>query len=291
MIQYSEIFRSIQGEGVLTGNPTIWLRYFSCNLQCNGFGQDDPTDPGTYDLPYEKIDLTDITHIEDLPVFTKGCDSSYSWSKKFKHLQKKLTVEEVVDQFESLLPNGVFSDKFDLCFTGGEPLLKRNQKQTVEILKELQKRNNLPNSITFETNGTQPLTRELSDILGELAIDVDVFMSISPKLFTVSGEDPRKAIKPEVMAEMYEMFPLTTYLKFVCDMNPKSWEQVKEVCWEINCLYGCDVTSATTWIMPVGATKESQEDISAQVADKAISLGYKVSARVHCAIWGNQIGT
>jgi 7-carboxy-7-deazaguanine synthase len=41
---YSEIFHSIQGEGHYTGVPTAWLRFFLCNLQCNGFGQINPTD-------------------------------------------------------------------------------------------------------------------------------------------------------------------------------------------------------------------------------------------------------
>ena len=57
---YSEIFRSIQGEGVYTGVPTVWLRLFGCNLECNGFGQKDPTDPSTYVLPYQEIELKDI---------------------------------------------------------------------------------------------------------------------------------------------------------------------------------------------------------------------------------------
>ena len=35
---YSEVFHSIQGEGHYTGRPTVWLRFFLCNLQCNGFG-------------------------------------------------------------------------------------------------------------------------------------------------------------------------------------------------------------------------------------------------------------
>ncbi len=39
---YSEIFYSIQGEGHYTGVPTAWIRFFLCNLQCNGFGQLDP---------------------------------------------------------------------------------------------------------------------------------------------------------------------------------------------------------------------------------------------------------
>ena len=33
---YSEIFHSIQGEGHYTGVPTTWLRFFGCNLECNG---------------------------------------------------------------------------------------------------------------------------------------------------------------------------------------------------------------------------------------------------------------
>jgi len=36
---YSEIFDSIQGEGEYTGYPTAWLRFYLCNLQCNGFSK------------------------------------------------------------------------------------------------------------------------------------------------------------------------------------------------------------------------------------------------------------
>ena len=69
IVLYSEIFRSIQGEGHYTGVPTVWLRFFGCNLECNGFGQKNPKDPSTYELPYEKIDVTNITSVEELPVF------------------------------------------------------------------------------------------------------------------------------------------------------------------------------------------------------------------------------
>ena len=54
---YSEIFYSIQGEGHYTGVPTAWIRFFLCNLQCNGFGQIDPTNPDTYELPFEDFDV------------------------------------------------------------------------------------------------------------------------------------------------------------------------------------------------------------------------------------------
>ena len=62
---YSEIFKSIQGEGHYTGVTTVWLRFFGCNLECNGFGQKDPTNPDTYILPYKDIDLIDIANLLD----------------------------------------------------------------------------------------------------------------------------------------------------------------------------------------------------------------------------------
>ena len=53
---YSEIFHSAQGEGLSTGKPGPCLRYFMCNLQCNGFGQRDPTDESPYVLPCTDLD-------------------------------------------------------------------------------------------------------------------------------------------------------------------------------------------------------------------------------------------
>ena len=82
---FSEIFHSIQGEGHYTGVPTAWIRFFLCNLQCNGFGQLDPTNPETYDLPFEDFDVDSVKRVEDLPVWEKGCDSSYT-SVSYTHL-------------------------------------------------------------------------------------------------------------------------------------------------------------------------------------------------------------
>ena len=43
--------------------------------------------------------------------------------------------------------------------------------------------------------------------------------------------------------------------------------------------------------MPVGATEESQsEEIVKIIAEETMNRGWNVSARVHCYIWGNEIG-
>lgn len=68
----------------------------------------------------------------------------------------------------------------------------------------------------------------------------------------------------------------------------ESWDEVEEntrlfreagVDWDV-------------YIMPVGATKEEQEDpMIAEIAVEAMKRGYHVSGRLHCYVFGNQIGT
>ena len=93
--KYSEIFTSIQGEGQYTGSPTVWLRWLLCNLQCSGFGQDVPEDRDSHILPYKDFDISTVKRIEDLPVWDHGCDSSYSWAKKFKDLCPAYTAVDI----------------------------------------------------------------------------------------------------------------------------------------------------------------------------------------------------
>ena len=94
-IRISEMFLSLQGEGLYTGKNTAWVRMFNCNLTCSGFFQKDPTRPETYVLPYEELDISRISMVEELPVFETGCDSSYSWAKKYKHLIPLYTETEI----------------------------------------------------------------------------------------------------------------------------------------------------------------------------------------------------
>ena len=164
---YSEVFNSIQGEGLYTGQWTLWLRFFLCNLQCDGFGQIDPTDPDSWELPYQDFDVSTVDRVEDLPVWDKGCDSSYTWSKKYKHLMGNKTARELVDLIKETAktetnPNGMFKHPESgmtahMCFTGGEPLMPTGQAAFIDMWEEFKHDENVPKSVTFETNGTQKL--------------------------------------------------------------------------------------------------------------------------------------
>jgi 6-pyruvoyltetrahydropterin 2'-reductase len=291
---YSEIFYSIQGEGHYTGIPTAWIRFFLCNLQCNGFGQLNPTNPDTYELPFEEFDVSTVTRVEDLPVWNKGCDSSYTWAKKYKHLMGQATASELADKVIDILkndsnPTGSFlhpvsRQQQHLCITGGEPLMPQSQKAFIEVYKELVKRNNIPESITFETNGTQKLTDEFKELVR--TIDTEIFFSISPKLWTVAGEKREKAIRPDIVKE-YRELSLQGQLKFVLGNKDEQWNEMEEVLK----LFRSTGIDYPVWIMPVGAREEEQSATAGEVAKRAFQRGYNVAARVHVHLFGNAIGT
>jgi 6-pyruvoyltetrahydropterin 2'-reductase len=290
-IKYSEVFYSAQGEGQYVGIPSLWLRFFLCNLQCNGFGQCNPTDPSTYELPFETIDIKDITRVEDLPVFDKGCDSSYTWAKRYSHLITERGAEETVDNLTALLPSGAFQHPktkqwAHMVFTGGEPMLRRSQEGMIAILNEFDRRGNLPKHVTVETNGTQPITAELEEFIREFESNGgEWFWSISPKLWSTAGEKHKKAIKPEVVGN-YALASTHGQLKFVVNGSDASWQEVEENT-QLFREAGCDFP---VWIMGVGGTLEGLKITEAMIADEAIQRGYNYTSRVHVHIYGNQIG-
>jgi organic radical activating enzyme len=295
---FSEIFNSIQGEGTYTGVHTLWLRLFLCNLQCNGFGQIDPTNPETYELPFESFDISKIKRVEDLPVWDKGCDSSYTWAKRYKHLMGKATPTELVKKVMEANttegnPEGLFlhprsKQRSDMCFTGGEPMMKTGQICSTQMLQHFIDMDNTPRSVTYETNGTQKLSQEFKDFwLQETEyILPELFFSLSPKLWSVAGEKRDKAIKPEIVAEYRELSG-AGHLKFVLGHEEHQWDEMEEVL----DLFRQNGVDYPVYIMPVGAREEEQVETAGKVAKMAFERGYNVAARVHVYLFGNAIGT
>jgi 6-pyruvoyltetrahydropterin 2'-reductase len=292
--RYSEIFYSFQGEAVLAGKPTVWLRFFGCNLECNGFGQEHPTRPETHILPYQDFDANSVQRLEDLPVWKYGCDSSYSWSTKYKHLVHNDTAEDIVDKLTALMtsptnPEGLFihpvtNQDTQLAFTGGEPML--NQKAMIAILDEFTRRGNCPMTVTVETNATKPITKELK----EYFVDCPVYhwhWAMSPKLYNVSGE--KDVVIPDQIYEYCDM-EATAVLKFVHDGSAASWEEMDKHLYQIQQKFASRPLPSI-WIMPVGATKDQQEAKTVgEISIDAMKRGYNIATRNHCYVFGNVIG-
>lgn len=291
--RYSEIFYSFQGEAEYAGKPSVWLRFYGCNLECNGFGQTDPTDPSTYVLPYATFDVSNIKRLEDLPVWEHGCDSSYSWSTKYKHLVHDNTAVEIVDKMmdtfrhpsnpEASLVHPVTKQDTMVCFTGGEPMMW--QKAMMAVLEEFDNRKNHARTITIETNATQKITDAFNTFIFENYRGTHYHFAMSPKLFTVSGE--KDAVQPDIIAS-YINVAHSHVLKFVVNGTPACWEELDNA---VAAIKKKTDAPLELWVMPVGATKDQQEDVQiANIAMEAMKRGYNVATRNHCYVFGNVIG-
>jgi organic radical activating enzyme len=245
-------------------------------------------------LPFEDFDISTVKRVEDLPVWEKGCDSSYTWAKKFKGLMGHETPTVLANKLVDIIktdsnPEGKFlhpvtKQRQHLCITGGEPLMATGQFATVGIYEELERQGNLPESMTFETNGTQKIREPFADWIKK--IDTEVFFSCSPKLWSVAGEKSEKAIKPEIVAE-YRKLSSKGQLKFVVGQNDAEWDEMELVIKKFKDA-GVDWP---IWVMPTGAREEEQTATAGKVAEKAFKRGYNVAARVHVYLFGNAIGT
>ena len=298
-LRYSEMFYSLQGEGRYVGVPSIFLRVFGCNFECRGFGQS--RDKSNW-LPEEHMphnrEYPDVKSIVDLPVPALGCDSSFSWGKKWGHLANNDSVDEIIDKMNAFGSwygqKGEVSmalkqdDAVHLVITGGEPLLKGFRSAMSELI--LHEHLNT-NWITFETNGTQKY--HFNDVITTHEDYVrycnkyrreGLTWAVSPKL-SISGESWEEAIVPEALLT-YNSWPDSyLYLKFVV-RDETDIEEVQQAVYEYDNA-GVDVKAV--YLMPEGAIDSQMNELD--VANLALRYGYKYSPRLHLNLFGNKWGT
>ena len=277
-IKVAELFYSIQGEGRYMGVPSVFLRTFGCNFKCEGFGMP----KGEVSQERFKIDAESIKNYKDLPLVSTGCDSYASWDPRFKHLSPMLSTDDIVSSIMDLLPGNRWLDEH-LVITGGEPLLGWQRAYTDLLshtkmisLKEL----------TFETNGTQQLSKEFRDYLHKWKINREknaLTFSVSPKL-SCSGEIHEEAIKPEIIRQYQEVG--FVYLKFVVATE----EDVQEAVGAVK-EYKQGGFTGPVYLMPVGGVESVYTMNAKNVALAAMKLGYRYSDRLQVPLFKNEWGT
>ncbi len=277
-IKISEIFYSLQGEGKYLGVPSLFLRTFGCNFTCSGYGMP----RGELSKERHTVNAKEYDKYESLPLVHTGCDSYAAWDPRFKHLSPIMTIEQIVDRMQELLPNGKFSS-VHLIITGGEPLLGW-QKQYIELFEEIERREMLLCHVTFETNGTKPLIDALGKYLSGNALFETTF-SISSKL-PGSGHDFNEAIIPEVIWG-YQRAASHCYFKWVVS-NQEEWEDVQTAkkLYEEGNVYVDDI-----YLMPAGGTTKLYDGNEQWVAELCMKHGYRFSPRLQVQLWKNAWGT
>lgn len=282
----SEVFLSLQGEGLHTGTPSIFIRYVGCTLRCPGFSRP----KAERNLPNEEVkkvisEIGRYKKLEDLPLVKTGCDSYPSVYPEFRHLCHSYTTDELIEKIDNLTA-GLDQSKIDLVFTGGEPLL--HQEAIVDLLLTLKIKNYKFTNITFETNGTVALKNSFID---SLRLAYSVTISVSPKL-SLSGEPLQKRFNLEAIESLVDFCFLTKntiYFKFVVAEE----DDVKEVNDLMKKIQEyTDTYNFLVYLMPVGGVKsESTHLTEKQVADLCIKYGYRMCLRTHLYIYGNAWNT
>lgn len=283
-IKVSELFYSIQGEGRYTGVPSVFLRTFGCNFTCDGFGMP----KGEKSIERHNIDPAKYKNYKELPLVNTGCDSYASWDVRFKKLSPVYNTEELSEQIVELLPYKEWRDEH-LVITGGEPLLGWQKSYPALLDHSLMK--NLK-EITFETNGTQELSKELAEYLYDWQENKNymlgrgynsVTFSVSAKL-SVSGEKRELAIRPEVVCGYQDIGH--TYLKFVV----ASQEDCEEAL-EVIKIYRAVGFTGNVYLMPVGGVESVYHLNNRTVAELAMKHGLRYSDRLQVPLFKNAHGT
>ena len=283
-LKVAELFYSIQGEGRYMGVPSVFLRVFGCNFQCAGFGM--PKGERTQELSHIVFEADKYKSYKDLPLVSTGCDSYASWHPSFKHLSPMLDVNDISSMIKAILPFKEWKDEH-LVITGGEPLLGW-QRAYPDLLDQM---GNELKELTFETNGTQELTKEfrhylldwsLSPARGKRGYEKLTF-SVSPKL-SVSGESREDAIKPDIILQYEEIGH--TYLKFVIASEEDCDEAL-----EVIDIYRNAGFRGNVYLMPVGGVESVYAMNNKNVAMLAMKHGLRYTDRLQVPLFKNEWGT
>lgn len=231
-MKISELFFSIQGEGELTGIPSVFVRTSGCNLRC------------------------------------RWCDTKYSsWTPEGENVD----IEELVERVCSYPARHV-------VITGGEPMIAKDIKEFVDLLKQSGKH------ITIETAGT----------IAPNGIQCDL-ASISPKL---SDSTPEKGeiseewidrhdstrIDHDILNEWIDSYEFQ--LKFVVSRK----EEINEVKCIISKIES-DILPEKVLLMPEGTDSETIHSRYDMLVDLCKENGFRMCNRLHLDLFGNTRGT
>ena len=283
-IKISELFYSIQGEGRYMGVPSVFLRTFGCNFACGGFGMP----KGRLSTEADEIakQIHDFKFYHELPLVSTGCDSYASWHPAFKDLSSMYDTDVIADAIVETLPYKEWQDEH-LVITGGEPLL--GWQRAYPSLLDHPKMQSLK-ELTFETNGTQPLTKDFKDYLRSWnqyrfphGNGGEITFSVSAKL-SCSGESREDAIKPSVVCDYQDIG--YTYLKFVIATEEDAEEALETVD-----IYRAEGFTGPVYLMPVGGVESVYALNNRRVAELAMKNGLRYSDRLQVPLFKNAWAT
>jgi 7-carboxy-7-deazaguanine synthase len=208
-----------------------------------------------------------------------GCDTPYTWrwSADLPHRDdtvydartelRRITHSDIAEQINAIVGERKHTL---LVITGGEPLLQATSLSNfVRYFRNLGDKMQIGRpSIEVETNGTRPPTRQLVAIVNQ--------WNVSPKL-SHWGNDPAKSYKPEVLQAFLDTGKAV--FKFVCvdELDVAEADRLRK---------NAGLPIERCWVMPEGTTPTDVLLHGEAIRDRALSLGFNISTRIHVLLHG-----
>jgi 7-carboxy-7-deazaguanine synthase len=247
----NEIFYSIQGEGLLTGIPSVFIRLAGCPLRCRWCDTQYAQNPASgNDLTIPQI----IDKVENL---------------KPSPTERKNKINSAVSaslRRDSAKGSAFFAVKTrHVVLTGGEPMTSPQLPALAKTLKKLGKH------ITIETAGLK--------FVSGLACDL---MSISPKTSN-SGLKFKKGARPFTpIKRLINNYPYQ--LKFVV-VTPADLPEIQKAIASLG-----NVDPARVLLMPQARTRDELLARSPVVAELCKQTGYTFCTRLQILLFDGQKG-
>ncbi|MGM0376892.1 MAG: 7-carboxy-7-deazaguanine synthase QueE [Bacteroidota bacterium] len=249
---------TIQGEGKLTGVPSLFVRLAGCNLRC------------IWTLPDGSL---------------SRCDTPYASFENDTH--QTLDTQEV---FDLIISN---ADSLNhIVITGGEPLLQH--KPLEELLKRIKAETHL--HVTIETNGTlffEEVARhtDLFSISPKLSNSDPVNEKLSQLGLKPTGPTSYHGEKRRNIEVLQKYIDFCQHhdkeyqLKFVTGSQQDATEIQNDFLEKLTNWKEDDVM-----LMPLGANAEELQTTTSEVLKMAIQNGWRFSPRMHINLFGPQAG-
>ena len=250
-LDISEQFYTVQCEGATTGVPAYFIRLKACNLMCGGRdGELMKTGEATW-----------------------WCDTEAVWRqgmmKPFYRVTQAWEQEGITDW--------VLDGRVHLIWTGGEPTIPKHQKSIVAFLNWLEKEHGQNKTVMayneIETNGTIPLTPELSDRMQQI--------NCSVKLAN-SGMPAARRINPTAIESI--MNHPNYWFKFVIS-NEEDLEEI-----ETDFIQPFNIPASKVLMMPGLDSQKNFHERTAFCLEMAKKYGYIGLTRLHVSAWDKLTG-
>lgn len=267
-IQISEIFGpTIQGEGIYSGVPSIFLRTNTCNLRCCFKGS--------------------------------ICDTSYTSHNP--EASEYTDTEDVIKELKRIFTEN--PKVHHLVITGGEPMIQ--QQALVEVLSRLEEDNIKP-VITVETNGTISPLQTFYKYVDLWSVSPKLSTSAYFENTNIPEEQQKHHNKTRInIRSLYDiiMTGKEVQLKFVYS-DKYNEDEIKSLLAKIydfgqglievlkdsktavvfNTCFKC----MTIMLMPEGQILEQVQKSSKEAVEVCIRNGWIFTDRLHIRIWGDK---